>query len=116
MLPKHIQRDFNLHWRPIFEIMDACPGLHLLDDPANNLNDSFDHAMEFLKTRVQYVFQKIKANPIKWELLTWSKHVRHSSAMKYGTESDKAVLPPETTRFYKACSTAGLLKKKETVG
>jgi hypothetical protein len=109
MLPKHIQRDFNLHWRPIFEIMDNCPGLHPLDDPANSLNDSFDRALEYLKTRVEYVFQKRKANPIKWELSTWSDHLRCSSVMKYGTEPDKAALPAETTCFNQACST-GLLK------
>jgi hypothetical protein len=85
MLPKHIRRDFNLHWRPIFNLMDACPGLHQ-DDP-----NSFDRGMEYLKTRVQYVFEKSKANPTQWELSTWSKHVRHSSKVKHGTESDKAV-------------------------
>jgi hypothetical protein len=85
MLPKHIQRDFNVHWRPIFNLMDACPGLHR-DDP-----NSFDRGMEYLKTRVQYVFEKSKANPTQWELSTWSKHVRHSSIVKHGTESDKDV-------------------------
>jgi hypothetical protein len=65
MLPNHFQRDYNLHWRPIFEIMDAFAGLHRLDDPANTLNDLFDRAMEYLKTRVEYVFQKRKENPIK---------------------------------------------------
>jgi hypothetical protein len=64
MLPKHIQRDFNLHWRPIFNLMDACPGLHR-DDP-----NSFNRGMEYLKTRVQYVFEKSKANPTQWELST----------------------------------------------
>jgi hypothetical protein len=90
MLPKQIERDFNLHWRPIFEMMDACPGMLPLDNSTNNLDDSFDPGLEYLKTRVAYVFQKRKANPIKWELSTWSKHVCRSSITKYGTESDKA--------------------------
>jgi hypothetical protein len=34
MLPKQIDA-----LRPIFEMMDACPGLHPLDDSANNLDD-----------------------------------------------------------------------------
>jgi hypothetical protein len=85
MLPKHIQRDFNLHWRPIFELMEACPGLNP-EDP-----DSFDRGMEYLNTRVQYVFQKRKANPMQeWELSTWSNHVHHSCIANHGTESNKA--------------------------
>jgi hypothetical protein len=34
MLPEHIRQSFNLHWRPIFEVMEAyCPGLdHLADE------------------------------------------------------------------------------------
>jgi hypothetical protein len=27
----HILRNFNLSWRPIFELPDACPGLHWVD-------------------------------------------------------------------------------------
>jgi hypothetical protein len=86
--------------------MEACPGLHPADP------DSFDAGMEFLKTRVQYVFEKRRANPMTWELSTWSKHVRRSSIAKYGTESDKAALP-ETTRFSKARSTGQLKRKRK---
>ena len=107
MLPKDIRRDFNLYWRPIFNLMDACPGLHR-DDP-----NSFDRGMEYLKTRVQYVFEKSKANPTQWELSTWSKHVRHSSIVKHGTESDKAALQSEPTRFNKARSTGKLKRKRK---
>jgi hypothetical protein len=114
MLPKQIKRYFNLHWRPIFEMMDACPGMLPLDDSANNLNDWFDRGLEFLKTRVAYVFQRRKANPIKWELSTWSKHVRHSSIMKYGIESVKASLPTNTTRFQQCTKYRSDETKKET--
>jgi hypothetical protein len=107
MLPKHIRRDFNLHWRPIFNLMDACPGLHW-DDP-----NYFDRGMEYLKTRVQYVFEKSKANPTQWELSTWPKHVRHLSIVKHGTESDKAALQSEPTRFNKARSMGKLKQKRK---
>jgi hypothetical protein len=108
MLPKHIRRDFNLHWRPIFNLMDACPGLHR-DDP-----NSFDRGMENLnKIRVQYVFEKSKANPTQWELSTWPKHVRHSSIVKHRTESDKAALQPGPTHFNKARSTGKLKRKRK---
>jgi hypothetical protein len=107
IMPKHIRRDFNLHWRPIFNLMDAYPRLHR-DDP-----NSFDHGMEYLKIRVQYVFGKSKANPTQWEQSTWPKHVRHSSIVKHGTESDKAALQSEPTRFNKARSTGKLKRKRK---
>jgi hypothetical protein len=87
--------------------MDACPGLHR-DDP-----NSFDRGMEYLKTRVQYVLKKSKANPTQWELSTWSKHVCHSSIIKHGTESDKAALQLEQTRFNKARSMGKLKRKRK---
>jgi hypothetical protein len=87
--------------------MDACPGLHR-DDP-----NSFDRGMEYLKTRVQYVFEKSKANPTQWELSTWSKHVRHSSIVKHGKESDKAALRSESACFNKARSTGKLKRKRK---
>jgi hypothetical protein len=81
MLPKHIRQSFNLHWRPIFEVMEACPGLnHLADE------DSFERGIGFLKSRAEYVFNKRRAKPMQWELSTWSKQVRRLSIEKNGTK------------------------------
>jgi hypothetical protein len=44
---------------------------------------------------------------------TWPKHVRHSSIVKDGTESDKAALQSEPTRFNKARSTGKLKRKRK---
>jgi hypothetical protein len=107
MLPKHIRQNFCLHWRPIFEVMEACPGL----DPADE--DSFERGIAFLKTRVEYVFRKRRANPMQWELSTWSRHVRRSSIEKNGTDSDKAALPTETSRFNKPRKTGTLKRKRK---
>jgi hypothetical protein len=52
MLSKHVQQNFCLHWRPIFEVMEACPGL----DPVDK--DPFERGMAFLKTQVKYVYKK----------------------------------------------------------
>jgi hypothetical protein len=61
MLPKDIGRGFSLHWRPIFEVMEACPGL----DPADE--DSFERGIPFLlKSRVKYAFKIIP----KWSCYT----------------------------------------------
>jgi hypothetical protein len=87
MLPKHIRQSFNLHWRPIFEAMEACPGLDMVDE------DSFERGIAFLKSRVEYVFNQRRAKPMQWELSTWSKHVQRSSIEKNETKSDKAALP-----------------------
>jgi hypothetical protein len=84
MLPKHIRQSFNLHWRPIFEVMEACPGLDLADE------DLFERGIAFLKSRVEHVFNKRRAKPMQWELSTWSKHVQRSSIEKNGTESEKS--------------------------
>jgi hypothetical protein len=106
MLPKHICQSFNLHWIPIFEVMEACPGLDLADE------DQFERRIAFLKSQAKYVFNKRKAKPMQWELSTWSKHVRRSSIENNGTKSNKAALPTGTSRYNKPRKT-GTFKRKE---
>jgi hypothetical protein len=98
MLPPKVKKSFSLHWNPIFKVMEETPGLVIPDDPASIDSDflasSFASAKEYLKERrVQYVFQKSRAKPDKWEISTWSKHVQRSEIEKHGTEQDKANLP-----------------------
>jgi hypothetical protein len=108
MLPKDIRQSFNLYWRHIFEVMEACPGLnHLADE------DSFERGIAFLKSRVKYVFNKRRAKPMQWELITWSTHVQRSSIEKNGTESDKAALPTGTIRYNKPRKTGTFKRKRK---
>jgi hypothetical protein len=107
MLPKHICQSFNLHWRPIFEVMEACPRLDLADE------DLFECGIAVLKSRVDYVFNKRRAKPMQWELSTWSKHVHHSSIEKNGTESGKAALPTGTSRYNKPRKTGTFKRKRK---
>jgi hypothetical protein len=98
MLPPEVKKTFGLHWSPIFKVMEETPGLEIPNDPSSIdgdfLANSFACAKEYLKEhRVQYAFQKLRANPDEWEVSTWSKHVRRSEIEKYGTEVDKANLP-----------------------
>jgi hypothetical protein len=79
--------------------MEACPGLDLADE------DSFECRIAFLKSPVEYVFNKRRAKPMQWELSTWSKHVRPSSIEKNGTKSNKADLPTGTSRYNKPLKT-----------
>jgi hypothetical protein len=58
ILPKHIRQSFNLHWRLISKVMEACPGLDLAE------LDSFERRIAFLKSRVEYVFNKRRAKPM----------------------------------------------------
>jgi hypothetical protein len=104
-LPKPIRQGFNLHWRPIFEVMEACPGLDVADE------DSFEQGIAFLKSWVKYLFKKRRAKPMQWELSTWSRHVQRSSIEKNGTKSDKAALPTGTSHFNKPRKT-GTFKQK----
>jgi hypothetical protein len=87
--------------------MEACPGLDLADE------DSFEHGIAFLKSQVEYVFNKRRAKPMQWELSTWSKHVRRSSFEKNGTESDKAALPTGTSRYNKPRKTGTFKRKRK---
>ena len=62
------------------------------DINATFIAESFRMGLDHLKTRVQYVFSKTRANPLSWTLSTWSKHVRPSHIRKHGTDADKALL------------------------
>jgi len=96
-LPAKVKTAFTLHWKPIFEFMEKAPDLAIVDNPgeldAAFIDDSFAKAKEYLKTRVEYVFQKERAHPDLWELSTWSKHVSKSFILRHGTDQDKSHFP-----------------------
>ena len=98
MLPNKIKKNFNLHWRPIFSMMQAAPGIEIRETGIDYhyLRTSFDAAKGYLKTRVSYVFENECLHPEQWGILTWSQKVQHSSIVKDGKEQDKANLPPES--------------------
>jgi hypothetical protein len=102
LLPPDMKNIFNLHWRPIFSLMEQTPGLEVPVDPstidAATLDATFGMAIEYLKTRVQYVFQNPKANPLEWTTSTWCKNISRSAIEKKGTDEDRAKLPPATHR------------------
>jgi len=101
MMPKKVKQNFQLHWRPIFSMMEQAPGLIVRQDIRNvdaaYLTTSFVTAKVYLKTRVSYVFMNRRANPDGWEISTWSRMVQRSSIMKHGTDDDKANLPGSTS-------------------
>jgi hypothetical protein len=107
MLPNPIRQGFNLHWRPIFEVMEACPGLDVADE------DLFEQGIALSKSRVEHVLNKRRTKPMQWELSTRSRHVQRSSIEKSGTESDKAALPTGTSRYNKPRKTGTFKRKRK---
>jgi hypothetical protein len=100
MIPKHVKQKFQLHWRPIFAMMEQAPGLEIPETgncDAAYITASFNTAKEYLKTRVSYVFMNERAHPGRWEISTWSKKVARSSILKGGTVADRANLPVENS-------------------
>ena len=100
MLPNEIKKNFNLHWRSIFSMMQAAPGVEVRETGIDYhyLRTSFDAAKGYLKTRVSYVFENERLHPERWGISTWSQKIERSSIVKDGTEQDKANLPPESNR------------------
>jgi hypothetical protein len=97
MLPPEIRKKFQLHWKPIFSLMEGAPDLEIL--PAmdtDSISLSFSVGKQHLKARVSYAFDSERATPDQWEISTWSKKVARSSILKHGNVSDIANLPAAT--------------------
>jgi len=96
MLPTQVKKAFSLHWRPIFTMMEQVPGMAMADNiDAEHITATYHAGKEYLKTRVQYVFQNSNLKPMQWKISTWWKKVSYSSIQKYGTEQERAKLPPK---------------------
>jgi hypothetical protein len=99
MLPLEARKKFQLHWKPIFSLMEGAPGLDMSSDmDTQAISLSFSVGKEYLKTRVSYVFANERSTPDQWGISTWSKKVARSSILKHGSTSDKDHLP-EASRY-----------------
>lgn len=95
---KNLGNIFSSAYKPIFSMMQQCPGLDIPDHPAKItdvfLHSSFEKATKYLKERVSYIFNLGKTIDIDcWSIATWSLHVSVGKIHKYGTESDKLLAP-----------------------
>ena len=98
---KAVEREFTTKWKPIFKLMEQCPGLEIpaqVDEAF--VQSSFIAATEFLKTRVGYVWRRAKDAGMlsDYAIGTWSKYVQRSEIEKHGTRQDKLNLPQATAR------------------
>ena len=97
MLPPDARKKFQLHWKPIFSLMEGAPDLEI--SPAmdtDSISLSFSVGKEYLKARVSYAFESERATPDQWGISTWSRKVARSQITKHGNDSDKANLPVAT--------------------
>jgi hypothetical protein len=57
MLPLEAQKRFQLHWKPIFSLMEGAPDLEMTAEMSSDaISLSSSAGKEYLKTRVSYVF------------------------------------------------------------
>jgi hypothetical protein len=114
MLPEPLATKFRVNWLPIFNFLDpvkAIPRHAVLTD--DGINDLYVECMEFLKSRVSYVWNRgQRSNPKEFSVATWSKSISRGEIAKLGTESDKLLLKEPTNRN-KAGAVAGGKRKRQ---
>ena len=114
MLPEPLATKFRVNWLPIFNFLDpvkAIPRHAVLTD--DGINDLYVECMEFLKSRVSYVWNRgQRSNPKEFSVATWSRSISRGEIAKFGTESDKLLLKEPTNRN-KAGAVAGGKRKRQ---
>ena len=85
---KGVERAFTTKWKPIFKLMEQYPGFEvavLVDDAC--VKSSFSAATEYLKSRVGYVWRRVKDERMlsSYAIGTWSKYVQRSEIKKHDT-------------------------------
>ena len=97
MLPPNLRDQYSITWCRIFKLMEKAPGLSLSTQvhstSSNELERTFNMGYNFLKTQVEYIFQRHA--PMSWSLSTWSLRLSRSQIKKNGTTADIARLPEE---------------------
>ena len=95
-LPASEKNVYGTSWKKIFDLMEKAPGLIIPSDPKDIddkfIEDSFNIATEYLKTRVSYIWELKNRTVANWTISTWSKHVSPGFINDLGNENDKALL------------------------
>jgi hypothetical protein len=99
MLPKKFKSQFSLsNWRRIFEFIEQDPTFVFESSNPGNVQAAYDHALEYLKTRVSFAFANPKVDPRGWRISNWCKTTAYSYILAHGTQADKEKLPQATNR------------------
>jgi hypothetical protein len=87
---------FHSDWKPIFSKMMEAPGVLPVPDIVTEeyIRSSFDNATQFLKDNYSYIFTKSDDMVSLYTIGTWSKKIKPSEVLKYGSEEDKQKLQP----------------------
>jgi hypothetical protein len=97
---KAVEREFTTKWKPIFKLMEQCPGWEVpvqVDEAF--AQSSFIDATEFCSQDLGMWRRAKDAGMLSdYVIGTWSKYVQWSEIEKHGTAQDKANLPQATAR------------------
>ena len=102
MLPTMIMKNILKNsWTPIFTYLEEHVDISLPRDTKTMTNDDiqnyYDASVMILKERVSYCFAK-NDKCLTWALGTWCTKISRSRVSLLGKDSDKDILPIETTR------------------
>ncbi len=93
-LPKKVSNVIKIHWRPVFSMMEEGIG-HIPENLTPEIvNDLHKRAMEYLQTRVSYIFWKDRLHHNDWVVAaTWAKYLSRSVIFLKCSKADKGSLP-----------------------
>ena len=101
MLPTQVRTRFKTQWLPILsKIQEGIRTVNIPSDlteiSSSFVDNTYEKATNHLKTHVCSFLWGNQKNVEEWTIGSWSACTSHSYIMKYGIESDRGNLPPET--------------------
>ena len=100
MLPTNkLKNSYKLSWKKVFAFLDdgvVFPSNSSLTE--EQIDKTYNHCIDYLKSRVSYCFAGDKNPVTEWGLSTWANRLSQSTIENKGTASDKEKLPPLTNR------------------
>ena len=100
MLPTDkLKNACKLSWKKVFAFLDdgvVFPSNSALTE--EQIDETYNHCIDYLKSRVSYCFAGNKNPVTEWALSTWANRLSRSTIENKGTASDKEKLPPLTNR------------------
>jgi len=100
MLPTSVSIPFKNCWRPILQLMESAPGIDITRGMTMTdelISSYYQIGLNHVKSKASYIWEKMTSHE-SWSISSWSKHIKHSSIEKWGSENDKAARPPATYR------------------
>ena len=99
-LPKDnsVLSQFKKSWAPLFRFMEEGIEVPINSQSlsAQEFNQLYKDASDYVKTRCSFIFSNRKWNPDGWSISTWANKVSRSVVLKLGTEEDKSYLAMPT--------------------